>query len=175
MSSEIMLPVILCGGSGSRLWPLSRQSFPKQFISLLDDNNSLLQNTQKRISGLKNLENPILICNEAHRFITAEQLRQIKATPSAILLEPSSQNTAPAIAASALRSMAGGDDPILLILPSDHQIMNKKHFLNSIEEAQSATLKGKIVTFGIKPNNPSTGFGYIKAKESFKQNTAKTI
>ena len=171
-----LLPIILCGGTGTRLWPLSRKSFPKQYLSMTEQkDSSFLQNTIQRIKDFKNYENPIIVCNEAHRFITAEQLRQINATPSAILLEPSSQNTAPAIAASALRSIAGGDDPILLILPSDHQITNKKHFLNSIEEAQSATLKGKIVTFGIKPNNPSTGFGYIKAKEPFKKNINKSL
>ena len=166
-----LLPIILCGGTGTRLWPLSRKSFPKQYLSMTEQkDSSFLQTTIQRIKDFKNYENPIIVCNEAHRFITAEQLIQINATPSSILLEPSSQNTAPAIAASALRSIAGGDDPILLILPSDHQITNKNHFLNSIEEAQSATLKGEIVTFGIKPTNPSTGFGYIKAKESFKKN-----
>ncbi len=169
-----ILPIILCGGAGSRLWPLSRRSFPKQYLSISNEkNSSFLQNTIQRIKGLENFTNPIIVCNEEHRFITAEQLRQIKIKPSAILLEPSSKNTAPAIAIAALRSIKSGEDPILLILPSDHQIANETLFLNSIKNAQSSSLEGKIVTFGIKPNNPSTGFGYIKAKESFKKNINK--
>ena len=134
-----------------------------------EKNSSFLQTTILRIKDLENCENPIIICNEEHRFITAEQLRQIDVKPRAILLEPSSQNTAPAIAVSALRSIREGEDQILLILPSDHLISNKKHFLNSIKKAKPAALEGKIVTFGIKPNNPSTGFGYIKAKGPFKK------
>ena len=133
-------------------------------------NSSFLQNTIQRIKGLENYESPIIICNEEHRFITAEQLRQIKIKTSAIILEPSSQNTAPAIAVSALRAIKDGEDPILLVLPSDHQIKNGSDFLNAIKKAQSASLEGKIVTFGIKPNNPSTGFGYIKSKESLNEN-----
>ena len=133
-------------------------------------NSSFLQNTIQRIKGLENYQNPIIVCNEEHRFITAEQLREIKIKTNAIILEPSSQNTAPAIAVSALRAIEDGEDPILLVLPSDHQIKNGSHFLNAIKKAQSASLEGKIVTFGIKPNNPSTGFGYIKSKESLNEN-----
>ena len=132
-------------------------------------NSTFLQTTIKRIKGLENCENPIIVCNEEHRFITAEQLRQIEVEPGAILLEPSSQNTAPAIAVSALRSLNEGEDQLLLILPSDHLITDKTNFLESIKKAQPAAMDGKIVTFGIKPNNPSTGFGYIKAKGTFKK------
>ena len=112
-----ILPIILCGGTGSRLWPLSRKSFPKQYLEMGNEkNSSFLQTTIQRIKGLENCENPIIICNEEHRFITAEQLRQIEVKPGAILLEPSRQNTAPAIAVSALRSISEGKDKILLIL-----------------------------------------------------------
>ena len=112
--------------------------------------SSFLQTTIQRIKGLENCENPIIVCNEEHRFITAEQLRQIGVKPRAIILEPSSQNTAPAIAVSALRSTFNGEDQILLILPSDHQITNEKNFLNSIKKAQPSALEGKIVTFWYK-------------------------
>ncbi len=134
-----------------------------------EKNSTFLQTTIERIKGLENCENPIIVCNEEHRFITAEQLRQIKVEPGAILLEPCSKNTAPAITVSALRSMIEGQDQLLLILPSDHLITNKKNFLESIKKAQPAAMDGKIVTFGIKPNNPSTGFGYIKAKGTFEK------
>ena len=166
-----ILPIILCGGTGTRLWPLSRRSFPKQYLSFNETKeNSFLQETIQRIRGLKNLENPIIVCNEEHRFITAEQLRLINIKPNSIILEPSSQNTAPAITAAALRSVANGDDPILLILPSDHKINNDKIFLESIENAKKAARGGDIVTFGIKPTNPATGFGYIKSKNSIENN-----
>ena len=168
-----LLPIILCGGTGTRLWPLSRRSFPKQYLSINNQkNSSFLQVTTQRIQNLENAENPIIICNEEHRFITAEQLRQINIKPSSIILEPSSQNTAPAITAAALKAISKGNDPILLILPSDHQIRNDKIFLDSIEEAKQATLEGRIVTFGIKPSNPATGFGYIKSKHSFNTNSS---
>ena len=114
-----------------------------------------------------------MICNEEHRFITAEQLRQIKVNPGSILLEPISRNTAPAIAVSALKSMSEGNDPILLIMPSDHLITNEVNFINSIEKAKSSALEGKIVTFGIKPNIAATGFGYIKANHPFQKNMLK--
>ncbi len=166
-----LLPIILCGGTGTRLWPLSRKSFPKQYLSINNkENSSFLQTTIKRIKELKNCDKPLIICNEEHRFITAEQLRQIEITPSSILLEPSSQNTAPAIAAAALKSISDGEDPILLILPADHQITNKTNFIESINKSKDSALEGKIVTFGIKPNKAATGFGYIKSKESFKEN-----
>ena len=138
-----------------------------------EENSTFLQTTIQRIKGLDNCKDPIIVCNEEHRFITAEQLRQIGVKPGAILLEPSSQNTAPAIAVSALRSISEGEDQLLLILPSDHLITNKKNFIESIKKAQPAAIDGKIVTFGIKPHNPSTGFGYIKAKGTFKKDIHK--
>ena len=166
-----LLPIILCGGTGTRLWPLSRKSFPKQYLSINNNkNSSFLQVTVQRIKNLENAENPIVICNEEHRFITAEQLRQVNIKPSSIILEPSSQNTAPAITAAALKAISSGNDPILLILPSDHQITNDKTFLDSVDKAKTATIEGNIVTFGIKPSNPATGFGYIKSKNCLNNN-----
>ena len=130
MLSNTILPVILCGGSGTRLWPLSRKSFPKQFLSLNYKNNySLIQNTLIRIKNLDNQSNPILICNEEHRFIIAEQMREINIIPSQIILEPFGRNTAPAIAVAALKSLEKGDDPNLLILSSDHHIENEEKFI----------------------------------------------
>ena len=126
MTNKEIIPIILCGGSGTRLWPLSRQSFPKQFLNLEEDNNkSLLQNTCERILSIKNLDNPILICNEEHRFIVAEQMRKLQVKPSAIILEPFGRNTAPAIAIAAIKALEIYDDPNLLILSSDHQIENE--------------------------------------------------
>ena len=162
-----ILPVILCGGSGSRLWPLSRKSFPKQYLSIdINDDFSFLQNTLNRIKKLKNLENPIIICNQEHRFITAEQIRKIEIKPKSIILEPLSRNTAPAIAIAALESMKNGDDPILLILPSDHQIKDNKEFLRLITRVNDLNLDKKILTFGVNPHSPSTAYGYIKSKKS---------
>ena len=128
-----ILPVILCGGQGTRLWPLSRKSYPKQFLSLNESNKkSLLQNTQKRLKGLKDLLEPILICNSEHRFIVAEQMREININPKSILLEPFGRNTAPAILLSALKSLETEDNPHLLILSADHQINNDKKFRDLI-------------------------------------------
>ena len=164
---KTLLPVILCGGSGSRLWPLSRKSFPKQYLSIdIDDNFSFLQNTLNRIKNLKNLDNPIFVCNQEHRFITAEQIRKIEIKPKSIILEPFSRNTAPAIAIAALESMKNGSDPILLILPSDHQIKDNREFLKSIENINNINLEKKILTFGIKPHSPSTAYGYIRSRQT---------
>mgnify|MGYP001356476190 CR=1 FL=1 len=130
---KFIVPVILAGGTGSRLWPISRKSFPKQFIEIFnDDNYSLLQKTYKRVEELENISNPIIICNEEHRFITAEQIRKLKIKPNAILLEPFSRNTGPAVAIAALHSLSHGDDPILLILPSDHLIKDQEKFIKSV-------------------------------------------
>jgi len=167
----LIIPVILCGGSGSRLWPLSRNSFPKQFLKLsTKSKNSLLQNTYKRISSLEKIDNPILICNEEHRFITAEQMREINVKPNTILLEPFGRNTAPAIALSAIVAQQKEKDPILLVLSSDHEINNEKKFLESIERGLYYAEDNKLVTFGVIPNSPETGYGYIKAEEPFDLN-----
>ena len=162
-----ILPVILSGGIGTRLWPLSRKSFPKQYLNLENDNNyTLIQNTFLRLSKIKNILNPLIICNEEHRFIVAEQMRKIDVEPFSILLEPSGRNTAPAITLAALKAIKEGIDPLLLILSADHKIENNSKFISSIEKGLSFANQGRIVTFGVKTTSPEIGFGYI---ESFKQ------
>ena len=161
-----ILPVILSGGSGTRLWPLSRSSFPKQYLNLeRDTEQTLLQNTILRLTGLKDLYKPLIICNEEQRFIVAEQLREIACEPLSIILEPVGRNTAPAIALAAISSVNDKNDPILLILSADNKITNKKNFQKSIKLGLPHAKKGKIVTFGIKPTSPETGFGYIESKD----------
>ena len=161
-----ILPVILSGGKGTRLWPLSRSSLPKQYLNLdKDSENSLLQDTFLRLKGLKNLINPFIICNEEQRFIVAEQFRAINVEPWSILLEPFGRNTAPAIALAALMCEAEKFDPFLLILPSDHKIKNKLNFQESIKRGLDFASKGQIVTFGIKPNSANSGYGYIESDE----------
>ncbi|WP_269790074.1 mannose-1-phosphate guanylyltransferase/mannose-6-phosphate isomerase [Stenotrophomonas sp. Iso1] len=156
-----ILPVILSGGSGTRLWPLSREAYPKQFLQL-SGTHSMLQSTWLRVANVAALP-PIVVANEAHRFVAAEQLQQVGTTPSAILLEPIGRNTAPAIAAAALEARRNGDDPLLLVLPSDHLIRNVEHFHQAIIQAAAVAEQGKLVTFGIQPTAPETGYGYIKA------------
>ena len=171
---NLLIPVILCGGSGSRLWPLSRQSYPKQFLALnIYSNKSLLQLTQERVSNLDNIQPPIVICNEEHRFIVAEQMREIGINPSAIILEKEGKNTAPAISIAALKALEIDKNPILLILSSDHIIQNKNNFLKSINSAIDLAKKGRLVTFGVVPTSPETGYGYIESKNELNIKTFK--
>ena len=165
MKSSSIVPIILCGGSGTRLWPLSRESFPKQYISLNNKNKSLLQQTQERIKKVFNIREPILICNEEHRFIVAEQMREIKVKPYEILLEPFGRNTAPAITISSLVALEKEEDPVILVLSSDHSVENKQSFVNTINSAIEYAEKDRIVTLGVHPLNPETGYGYIKAEK----------
>ena len=165
MSDEQIIPVILCGGLGSRLWPLSRESFPKQFISIFSKNISLLQSTANRSKKIKNVEDPILICNEAHRFIVAEQMREINIQPQSILLEPFGKNTAPAITLAALKSLERYKDPTILVLSSDHIFKNETTFLKSIISGKIFSDDNKLVTFAIIPKEPHTGYGYIESEE----------
>ncbi|MGI9277758.1 MAG: mannose-1-phosphate guanylyltransferase/mannose-6-phosphate isomerase [Endozoicomonas sp.] len=160
-----ILPVILSGGSGSRLWPQSRSLYPKQFLPLVND-QTMLQNTVQRLDGIQNCSAPLVIANEEHRFLVAEQLRQIGVTPSAILLEPVGRNTAPAVALAALKGRVAGDDPILLVLAADHVIEDQSTFKEIVTAAHPAAHDGKLVTFGIVPTHPETGYGYIKAGKS---------
>lgn len=156
-----MLPIILSGGSGTRLWPLSRGLFPKQFLPLANE-QSMLQNTVQRLDGLADCRAPLIICNEEHRFIVAEQLRQSAVNPTAIVLEPLGRNTAPAIAISALTAMQHGDDPLLLVLAADHVITDVQAFHTAVSAARQAAETGALVTFGIVPSHAETGYGYIE-------------
>ena len=163
MTNKHILPVILCGGIGSRLWPLSRTSYPKQFLSLnQNSNNTFLQETYKRLEGIENLLEPIIVCNEMHRFIVAEQLREKNINPSTIFLEPFGKNTAPAVLIAALQAIDRGDDPSLLILSADHFIKDNEKFRNTIKYGLEYSKNGNLVTFGVLPNKPETGYGYIE-------------
>ncbi len=165
MKDSKLIPVILCGGSGKRLWPLSRKSFPKQFLNLNKDNkHSLLQQTYQRLINLKNLSNPIFIANEEHRFIVAEQMREIDINPETIILEPIGKNTAPAIALAALKALEVNDDPIMIVLASDHLIKDNNSFLDSLKSSIKYAESGKLVTFGVLPTYPETGYGYIESE-----------
>ena len=170
-SSQI-IPVILSGGIGSRLWPLSRSCLPKQYLNLQEDNeNSLLQNTYLRLLGINNLQNPLIICNEAQRFLVAEQMREINVTPQSIVLEPFGRSTAPAVALSALMALEHKKvDPILLILSADHEINNKKKFQEIISEGIKHAEGKRLVTFGVSPTKAETGYGYIEAQEKLEGN-----
>ena len=159
-----MIPVILSGGSGTRLWPLSRGQYPKQFLPLVSE-HTLLQDTVLRLTGLPQLQPLIAVCNEDHRFMVAEQLREIGITPQGIILEPLARNTAPAIAMAAL---CANEQDILLVLPSDHVIQDIAAFHQAIARAKTLAEKNVLVTFGIVPNAPETGYGYIKRGEGCK-------
>lgn len=163
----MLQPIIIAGGTGSRLWPLSRELFPKQFQKL-HGNKTMLQATIERLQGLDCLT-PIVICNENHRFIVAEQLRQIGQLNHNIILEPVGKNTAPAIALAAFYATKKGENPNLLILPADHVILDTPAFQASIEQALSHIENNKLVTFGIVPHSPESGYGYIQCGEQLAQ------
>lgn len=156
-------PVILSGGSGTRLWPLSREAYPKQFLPLAGE-LTMLQATWKRVAPIA-ARGPLVIANEEHRFVAAEQLQQVGAEPAAIILEPIGRNTAPAIAVAALEATRDGADALLLVLPSDHVITDEAAFRAAVQAAAGAAEAGKLVTFGIVPTGPETGYGYIKAAD----------
>ena len=155
----MLLPVIMAGGAGSRLWPMSRELYPKQFLRLYGQ-RSMLQETVLRLDDVDARE-PVVICNQEHRFLVAEQLRQINKLSHNIILEPVGRNTAPAIALATLSAIENGDDPILLVLAADHIINNKLAFHQAIKSAFKFALQGRLVTFGIVPTGPETGYGYI--------------
>ena len=156
-----ILPVILSGGSGTRLWPLSREAYPKQFLALAGE-QTMLQATWQRVEPIAGRA-PLVVANEEHRFVAAEQLQQLGVVPQAILLEPVGRNTAPAIAVAALEATLEDGDPVLLVLPSDHVIADEAAFRAAVLSALPAAKEGKLVTFGIVPTGPETGYGYIKA------------
>jgi mannose-1-phosphate guanylyltransferase / mannose-6-phosphate isomerase len=161
----MLTPVILSGGAGTRLWPLSRELYPKQLLALTGE-RTMLQQTALRLSGLPAAA-PVVVCNEAHRFLVAEQLRQLHIEPGAVVLEPFGRNTAPAITLAALAALQSssareGDDPALLVLPADHVIRDVTAFQQAVRVALPAVQQGKLVTFGIVPSAPETGYGYIQ-------------
>jgi len=161
-------PVILSGGSGTRLWPLSRETYPKQFLPLTGE-HTMLQGTVRRLDGLEQeyphqgigMVDPLVICNEAHRFLVAEQFRTMERACSGILLEPVGRNTAPALTLAALHATQQGADPVLLVMPADHSISREEAFRRVVARAYDHASNGAVVTFGIVPDKPETGFGYI--------------
>lgn len=157
-----IVPLVLSGGSGTRLWPLSRELLPKQLLSLTGDGQTMLQATVSRLAGLSNMLAPLVVCNEEHRFLIAEQLRHNGTQGARILLEPVGRNTAAAIAVAAAVTIQAGDDPLLLVLPADHVIGDSAAFRESIERARAAAEQGWLVTFGIVPRTPETGYGYLR-------------
>lgn len=160
-----IIPIILCGGKGTRLWPLSRESYPKQYLSLYGNKkDTLLQQTQNRIKNLRNIDNPIIICNQEHRFIVAEQLRGIDVTPKAIILETEGRNTAPAIALGAIKALEENQNSLILVLSADHVIKDIEIFHKSLKVGFEYAERGNLVTFGVIPNRPETGYGYIESE-----------
>ncbi len=160
----MLIPVILSGGSGTRLWPLSRELYPKQLLPLVSK-GTMLQETLARVQGVEGVGAPIVVCNESHRFLVAEQLREIDAKPQSILLEPIGRNTAPAVAIAAMAAVSAAEsnsDSILLVLPADHVIRNVAAFRAAVAIGRKAAEQGKLVTFGVVPDKPETGYGYIK-------------
>ncbi len=166
MIERMLIPIILCGGSGTRLWPLSRKTYPKQFLSLLHE-ETILQKTIGRLQGLE-YENPIFVCNEEHRFIVAEQARQVGIEDATIILEPFGKNTAPAIAVAAIYARQNHKNPTLLVLSADHVIRDIEAFQHSVTEAAELVSDGMLVTFGIIPTCAATGYGYIKRAEAMR-------
>ena len=165
-----ILPVILSGGAGTRLWPLSREHYPKQLLALAGE-HSLLQQTVQRLDGLDALSTdaevvetdpPMIICNETHRFLVAEQMRQLERASGSVVLEPIGRNTAPALTVAALLALQNGDDDVLLVMPADHVIRDLDAFHRSVVLGSRLASEGRLVTFGIVPDQPHIGYGYIR-------------
>ena len=172
---HILVPVVLSGGSGTRLWPLSREKYPKQLLPLIGE-DSLLQATVRRMEGMADVQlgAPLVICNEEYRFIIAEQLRLME-TKGSIVLEPVGRNTAPALTLAALAAVVFESDPILLVMPADHVISDIPTFQVAVHQGMTLAEGGAIVTFGITPDSPETGYGYIQAGESMEADGARNI
>ncbi len=166
------IPVILSGGSGTRLWPLSRTCHPKQLLAF-NGKHSLLQNTLKRISLLKDMAKPIIVCNEAQRFTVQAQIDEIGCDVEAIIVEPEGRNTAPSIALATIYSMQIDENPLLLVFPSDHFIENEEEFCSSVDQLCRTKINNTITTLGITPQSPDTGFGYIKVGKLLEKNIHK--
>ncbi|HEX7234848.1 MAG TPA: sugar phosphate nucleotidyltransferase, partial [Nitrosospira sp.] len=162
---QSLIPVVLSGGSGTRLWPLSREKYPKQLLPLTGE-ESLLQATVRRMDGLAGVEIgvPLIVCNEEYRFVIAEQLR-LMGKKGTIVLEPAGRNTAPALTLAALAAEQGKNDPILLVMPADHVIVDVQKFQEVVSSGIGFADQGAIVTFGVTPESPETGYGYIQAGE----------
>ncbi|OGT88032.1 MAG: mannose-1-phosphate guanylyltransferase/mannose-6-phosphate isomerase [Gammaproteobacteria bacterium RIFCSPLOWO2_12_FULL_47_76] len=159
-----LCPVILAGGGGTRLWPLSREHYPKQFLSLLG-NYSLLQETLLRLAGLDKeitLTSPLVVCNEEHRFLVAEQAEETGIKIQTIILEPEGRNTAPALTVSAIHLLQKGDDPVMIMMPADHNIADTGKFQNAVNAGYQLALENYLVTFGTRPKYAETGYGYIQ-------------
>ena len=171
-------PVILCGGSGTRLWPLSRSAFPKQFL-VLSGKTTLFQLSVERLQGLKNpsiiLNDTLIVTNEEHRFLVLDQLREMKGVKAQLLLEPNGRNTAPALTLAALQAAEKEEDPILVVTPADQTVKDQANFTRSLHYAIEVANKGSIVVLGIKPTKPDTGFGYIKKNISEDEHHAFTV
>ncbi|HHJ34776.1 MAG TPA: mannose-1-phosphate guanylyltransferase, partial [Gammaproteobacteria bacterium] len=170
----MITPVVLSGGSGTRLWPLSRKLHPKQLLPLINE-TSLLQDTINRLQGLKSLEPAVVICNEEYRFMVAEQAHSTHIGVSSIILEPVGRNTAPAIALAAFNAVKTDEDAVLLVLPADHDIKNIAEFHQAIEIGLRQAVEGHFVTFGIVPDRPETGYGYIKSASTVAVNEVASI
>src|SRR5690349_15863356 len=170
-----LVPVILSGGAGTRLWPLSRELLPKQLLALTGE-RTMIQDTAARLAGFPDATAPVVVCNEAHRFLVAEQLREMGLPPASILLEPVGRNTAPAIAlaAHAARQIAG-DDALMLVLPADHVLQDLAAFQAAIKRALPAAAAGKLVAFGIVAHTPETGYGYLKSDGRLAANAVAPI
>ena len=164
VTPTMIQPVILCGGSGTRLWPLSREHHPKP-LHALNGSQTLLQETAERLRGVAAIGEPLVICNEAHRFMVQSQLAHIGARPKAILLEPKGRGTAPALTLAAIHAVTS-DDPVLLVMPSDHFIGDHAAFQRAVERGAALAQQGHIVTFGVPPTAPETGYGYIRASRT---------
>ncbi|MBP6008832.1 MAG: mannose-1-phosphate guanylyltransferase/mannose-6-phosphate isomerase [Rhodoferax sp.] len=166
-SSTLLQPVVLSGGSGTRLWPLSREKYPKQLLSLVGD-DSLLQATVRRVQGVQGAElaQPMVVCNEEYRFVIAEQLRLLGLSGT-VVLEPFGKNTAPALTIAALEAIKSGADPVLLVMPADHVITDVAAFQSVVSQGVALAAKGAVVTFGITPDAPETGYGYIQSGAAF--------
>jgi mannose-1-phosphate guanylyltransferase/mannose-1-phosphate guanylyltransferase/mannose-6-phosphate isomerase len=161
-------PVILMGGSGTRLWPLSRNAVPKQLLALTSQ-RSMLQETLLRLNGIEHLARPVIVCNQEHRFMVAEQLRQINIEPEDIILEPVGRNTAAAVAVAALRLQQSSPDSLMLVLPADHVIANVEAFHTAVAQARRCAQQGCMSTFGVVPGKPETGYGYIQHGEPLRR------
>jgi mannose-1-phosphate guanylyltransferase / mannose-6-phosphate isomerase len=168
-----LVPVILSGGAGTRLWPLSRELLPKQLLALTGE-RTMIQETVARLAGFPGATGPLVVCNEAHRFLVAEQLREMDVSPAGILLEPVGRNTAPAIALAAHAVLTGGDDALMLVLPADHVLQDLAAFQAAIKLAIPAAEEGKLVAFGIVARAPETGYGYLKRAKASGPGAAHT-